>query len=157
MLLPSNSSAFTRLTNSREAITAGGQRPGIVSVPPDSLLGTLALNGLKRRVTPRRIREASGHTLALSRAVDCRIQVLQEGEVRVVRIAGSLSDAQVPDLLIACGQAAGPVRVDLTDVMTIDAIGVDALRRVRKAGAQLVGISKYLRLKLESRRSRHSS
>ena len=83
--------------------------------------------------------------------------MLQEGEVRVVRIAGSLSDAHVPDLLIACGQAPGPVRVDLTDVMTIDAIGVDALRRVRKAGAQLVGISKYLRLKLESRRSRHSS
>ena len=89
--------------------------------------------------------------------MDCRIQVLQEDEVRVVRIAGCLSDAHVPDLLIACGEAPGPVRVDLTDVMSIDAIGVDALRRVEKAGAQLVGVPRYLRLKLESRGSRQIS
>ena len=149
---PRSPASRTAERRSRQAVSARASR-----VSSQILWGTLALNGLKRRVTPRRILEASGHTLALSRAVDCRIQVLQEGEVRVVRIAGSLSDAQVPDLLIACGQAAGPVRVDLTDVMTIDAIGVDALRRVRKAGAQLVGVSNHLQLKLESRGSWHTS
>jgi hypothetical protein len=82
--------------------------------------------------------------------VDCWIQVVQEGTVRVVRIAGRLTSAQLPDLLTACAETRGSVRVDLTDVISADAIAVDALRHVRHAGADLVGVPRYIQFKLDS-------
>ena len=76
--------------------------------------------------------------------------MLQEPDVRIVRVAGRLGDAHVPDFLMACSEGAGPVQVDLTDVVSVDTIAVEALRRVRDAGAQLVGVPKYIQLKLDS-------
>lgn len=81
--------------------------------------------------------------------MDCRIQVGQEGDLRIVQVAGRLEDAQVPDLLAACYGAAGAVEVDLTDVVSVNPIAVEALRRVRNAGARLVGVPKYIQLKLD--------
>jgi hypothetical protein len=37
------------------------------------------------------------------------------------------------------------VRIDLTDLLSADAVGLDALRRLRIDGAQLVGVAQYLR------------
>lgn len=81
--------------------------------------------------------------------VDCRIQVRDEGEVRVVVIAGRLMNEHVPGLLTACGRAA-TLRVDLTDVLSVDPIAADALRRLRDDGAQLTGVPTYIQLKLDS-------
>jgi hypothetical protein len=81
--------------------------------------------------------------------MDCRIQVSQEGDLRIVRVAGRLEGAQVPDLLAACYEADGAVQADLTDVVSIDAIAVEALRRLRDAGAHLVGVPQYIQMKLE--------
>ena len=86
--------------------------------------------------------------------MDCRIQVVQEGDLRIVRVAGRLEDAQVPDLLAACYEADRAVQVDLTDVISIDTIAVEALHRVRDAGARLVGVPKYIQLKLDTLASR---
>ena len=63
----------------------------------------------------------------------------------------ALTSAQVPDLLIACAQAAGNVRVDLTEILSADVIATDALRRVRSTGAELVGAPRYLLFTLDSR------
>jgi hypothetical protein len=95
-----------------------------------------------------------GHGLAVRPAMDCRIQVFQERDLRIVRVAGRLEDAQVPDLLAACYEADRAVQVDLTDVVSVDTIAVDALRRVRDAGARLVGVPKYIQLKLDTLVSR---
>lgn len=81
--------------------------------------------------------------------MDCRIQVGQEGDLRVVRVAGRLEAAQVPDLLAACCEAHGAVQVDLTDVVSVDTIAVKALRRVGDAGAHLVGVPTYILLTLD--------
>ena len=56
--------------------------------------------------------------------VDCRIQVGEEGGLRVVTIAGRLLNDHVPGLLAACGQATS-LRLDLTDVLSVDAIAAD--------------------------------
>ena len=45
------------------------------------------------------------------------MRVGQEAEVRVVRIAGGLTSAQVPDLLAACREANCRVSVDLSDLL----------------------------------------
>jgi len=78
------------------------------------------------------------------------MQVGQEADVRVVRIAGRLTSAQVPDLLAACRDANCRVSIDLSDMLTADPIAIDALRRVRAAGAEVAGIPRFLLAKLDS-------
>lgn len=87
----------------------------------------------------------TGAALAYCPAVDCRIQVVQEQQLCTVRLAGRLNDAQVYELFSVCAKAAGPVQIDLTDLLSADAVGLDALRRLRIDGAELVGVAQYLR------------
>jgi hypothetical protein len=80
--------------------------------------------------------------------VDCWIGVVEEHDRRVVRLAGKLCAAQVPELLLACA-ASGPLHLDLTELVSTDAAGVEALQRVRAQGAVLVGVPGYIQLKLD--------
>jgi hypothetical protein len=80
--------------------------------------------------------------------VDCWIGVVQEIGRRVVRLAGRLSVAQVPELLGACANG-GRLELDLTDLVSADAAGIEALQRIRAAGATLVGAPMYLQMKLD--------
>ena len=88
--------------------------------------------------------------LRLARTVACRIQILDEHHVRIVSVAGRLGDEHIPDLLIACGGISSALRVDLTDVLSADAVAVEALRRIHSGGAQFVGVPEYIQLKLGS-------
>ncbi len=81
--------------------------------------------------------------------MDCWIGVVTEAGRRIVRLAGRLSVAQVPELLIACA-ADRPLDIDLTDLVSADAAGIEALQRVRRAGATFVGTPGYIQLKLDS-------
>jgi hypothetical protein len=92
----------------------------------------------------------AGRCLALTPAVACRIDVRDENSVRTVSVAGQLAEAHVPDLLIACSEVSGALRMDLTDVLSADAIAIEALRRIRDGGAQLAGVPRYIQLKLDS-------
>ena len=65
-----------------------------------------------------------------------------------VYLAGRLGEVQVCELRRVCGEAAGPLRLDLTDLVSLDAIGVDMLRRLRDEGAAMVGVAEYLKHKL---------
>jgi hypothetical protein len=67
----------------------------------------------------------------------------------VVRLAGHLSEAQVPELLAACAEAAHPV-IELDELVSADAVGLDALVRMEQQGAQLVGLLEYLRFELDA-------
>jgi hypothetical protein len=81
--------------------------------------------------------------------VDCWIGVVQEADRRIVRLAGRLGMAQVPDLLSACG-APGTLQLDLTDLVSADMAGLEALQRARDRGALLVGVPVYIQLKLDT-------
>ena len=37
------------------------------------------------------------------------------------------------------------IRLDLTDLLSADAVGIDALRRLGHGGAEFVGVAQYLR------------
>ena len=66
---------------------------------------------------------------------------------RTVRVAGRLKIAHVPELLTAC--AGSPVLVlDLSDLISADVAGIEALRRMRTSGAILVGTPGYIHLKI---------
>ena len=81
--------------------------------------------------------------------MDCWIGVVQQTDRQVVRFAGRLSAAQIPELLEACGKAPR-VELDLTDLVSTDAAGIEALQGLRSQGIVLVGAPGYLQLKLDS-------
>ena len=82
--------------------------------------------------------------------VECWIGIVQEDDRRIVRLAGRLAEAQVPELLMACAQP-GPLQLDLSDLFSADVAGLEALERVQARGAVLVGVPGYIRLQLEAR------
>jgi hypothetical protein len=81
--------------------------------------------------------------------VDCWIGVVWDDDRRIVRLAGRLGETQVPELLTACADPRG-LELDLSDLVSTDAAGLEALKRVEEQGATLVGIPGYIRLKLAS-------
>jgi anti-anti-sigma regulatory factor len=82
--------------------------------------------------------------------MECLIQHVDDGERRVIQLAGRLGYDQVPDLLVVCSQADGlKVVLDLGDLLTADSAGVRALRRLRGDGATFVNMSEYIRIKLD--------
>ena len=64
---------------------------------------------------------------------------------------GHLSEAQVPELLASCAEAPNPI-VELDELVSADAVGLDALQRVEQQGAQFVGLLEYLRFELDALR-----
>jgi len=87
--------------------------------------------------------------------VNCWIGVVQETGRRVVRLVGRFSLAHVQELLTACGSGDALV-LDLTDLLSADTAGIDALRQLQDQGATLVGVPGYIELKLESARGERS-
>jgi hypothetical protein len=85
----------------------------------------------------------------------CRIEVRRENQRVAVHLAGHLSEANVPDLLAACAAPADPPLVVLDELVSADAVGVDALLRIEQHGAQLVGLPEYLRIELDTLARRH--
>jgi hypothetical protein len=81
----------------------------------------------------------------------CRIEVRRENGRLVLRLAGRLTEAQVPDLLEACAETTEPPLIQLDELVSADAVGVDALFRMEQLGAELVGLPEYLRLTLDVR------
>jgi hypothetical protein len=81
--------------------------------------------------------------------VECWIGVATEGNRRIIRVAGRLGLAHIPDMLKACGDS--PVlEIDLTDLVSADMAGIEALRRMRAQGAILVGTPGYIKLKMDT-------
>ena len=60
-----------------------------------------------------------------------------------------LSVAQVSELLRIWADVS-PVELDLTDLVSADSGGIEALRRIRDAGTSLVGAPGYIRLRVDS-------
>jgi anti-anti-sigma regulatory factor len=81
----------------------------------------------------------------LASIVECRIQVLQHADGCTIQLTGRLNAAQVHELRRVYAGASGRVEIDLTDLLSADAVGLDALRRLRHSGAEIVGAAQYLR------------
>ena len=94
-------------------------------------------------------KDVDGAGLAFAAEVDCWIGVVKQTDLLVIKLAGRLSAAQVPELLTACGDDTG-LELELTDLVSADAAGIEAIQRLRRKGATLVGVPGYIRLKLET-------
>ena len=82
--------------------------------------------------------------------VECRIEVVRGLLGTVVHLAGRLGDVQVADFVETCARAARPLRIDLSELVSIDPVGIEALLPVREMGAVFDGLPEYLHLKIES-------
>jgi anti-anti-sigma regulatory factor len=80
--------------------------------------------------------------------MECRIEVVQQPEGCTLHLAGRLNAARVPDLRATCAAATGRICIDLTDLVSADAVGIDALRRLHRTGVALTGVPRYLRRSL---------
>ncbi len=76
------------------------------------------------------------------------IEVIDRSDHRVIRLAGRLAEAQVPELFNVC--AAASVRLELADLISVDLVGLDALHRLRQGGAVFVDVPEYIQLKLDA-------
>src|SRR4051794_1230954 len=90
----------------------------------------------------------AGAVLASLTRMVCRIDVAEEHGGCTVHISGRLAKPGVADLLRVCTGHVGALRIDLTNMLSIDADGIDALRRLVENGAELLGVAEYLRHEL---------
>ena len=77
-----------------------------------------------------------------------RIGVDSEGAAWVVRVSGHLAHSDVLVFMEACGSVPGPLRVDLSELRGLEESGAAALRTIRDAGAEVIGASPYVRMRL---------
>ena len=76
-----------------------------------------------------------------------RISAIEAHPDRLV-LAGRLTAEVVPELMRVCAEREAPAVLDLSDLHFADRQGVRVLRELRAQGAQLIGVSHYLRLLL---------
>lgn len=78
------------------------------------------------------------------------MEIVDHPDRRLIRLAGRLAEAQVPELLSAHAGAIHGVQLHLGDLISVDTVGLDALFGLQRAGAQLVEVPTYIQLKLDS-------
>ena len=72
-------------------------------------------------------------------------------EVTVLRIDGELYAEGVAELDRVARAAERPLRLDLSNLIRIDSAGLEVIRSLAEEGAELVGASPYIQLRLETR------
>ena len=77
--------------------------------------------------------------LAVPVRVDLFIGVEDLGEVREVRLEGRLAGAAVAEMTRAAQGLEPPIRIDLSQLLSVDEEGLRALRDRRESGEELVG------------------
>ncbi len=77
------------------------------------------------------------------------MEIVDQPDRRLIRLAGRLAEAQVPDLLTAHAGGRQPVQLDLGDLISVDAVGLEALVGLGRDGTRLVEVPAYIQLKLD--------
>jgi hypothetical protein len=69
--------------------------------------------------------------------------------LRIVRLVGCLRREHLPELTKLCDESPMPLRLDLVDLVSSDAAGLDALLLWQSRGAEVAGASRHVALLLE--------
>jgi anti-anti-sigma regulatory factor len=80
--------------------------------------------------------------------MDIRISVIQSGSETLLKVDGTLTATRVPMLESTVATLEKPFAVDLSELLALDEDGLQALRRLREAGAGLRGLSPLIALQL---------
>jgi hypothetical protein len=85
----------------------------------------------------------------------CRIDARRSDQRLILHLAGDLTQEYVPVFLEACASEGVRLVIELDELLSTDAVGLDALRRAEERGAMLVALPFYLRLKLDKLEGPH--
>ena len=80
--------------------------------------------------------------------MDIRISVIRTGSGILLKVDGMLTAARLPMLESTVATLEQPFAVDLSELRASDEEGIQALRRLRDAGANLRGLSPLIALRL---------
>ena len=114
----------------------------------------MACNRTSLTIQLRRNRTRSGRTLAVRAGVECRIEVAEASDHRLVRLAGRLAEAQVPELIRVCTSSGPELRLDLGNLISVDPVGLEALFQLQQRGVTFLELPAYIQLKLNARTAR---
>ena len=92
------------------------------------------------------------HSLRSHRRVEVRIDVTSEGPQTVVFIAGRLAGDPIVQLREVCDPIAGAFALDLSDLLSADDAGINAIRTLGEKGAVVRGASPFIQMLLDEGR-----
>jgi hypothetical protein len=84
-----------------------------------------------------------------------RADVSDREGLRVIHLSGRLERGQSPELMRLCEQAPQGVQLELVDLVSADAVGLETLGTLRRRGTELVGASPYVAIQMEFEQSKH--
>jgi hypothetical protein len=90
-----------------------------------------------------------------ARSMQFRADVHDREGLRVVHLSGRLEREQSPELMRLCDQAPKGAQLDLGDLVSADAVGLETLGTLRRRGTELVGASPYVAMQMEFEQSKH--
>ena len=82
-----------------------------------------------------------------------RISEERLGEISIMHVAGRLCGEGVEALSHACRDAKGRLRLDLSGLLQVDEVGLALIHSLHDSGAELSGVSPFIQILLENRRS----
>lgn len=97
-----------------------------------------------------------GPVLADVVPVQFKAEVDDQPSRRVIRLVGSLRGEMSAEVTRLFDESQVPVRLDLADLVWVDAVGLQTLVRLQDRGAELLGASPFVALQLDSARARRS-
>jgi hypothetical protein len=97
-----------------------------------------------------------GSVLALNHLMQFRAEVSDRESLRIIHLSGRLEREQSPELIGLCDLAPKAVQLELGDLVSADAVGLQTLGMLRRRGAELAGASPYIAMQLEFEQSKHT-
>jgi hypothetical protein len=91
-----------------------------------------------------------GTEMAHRFAVTVLITVVEQAGTRCIRLAGRLTGEEVGELEHTVGVEPSAVCLDLVDLRSADAAGLNALRRLHAEGVVLRGVPPHLAWRIEA-------
>ena len=88
--------------------------------------------------------------MAVACAVTVLITVVEQVGPRRIHLTGRLTGEEVEALEQAVGDGPGAARLELDDLRSADANGLNALRRLRAEGVELHGVPPHLAWRIEA-------
>jgi len=78
-----------------------------------------------------------------------RIEKIPDGELTVIQVSGELRGWAVIELEQLCRETPGSLSLDLSNLRSAEAGGVQLIRELAARGVKLSGVTPYLRLLLK--------
>jgi hypothetical protein len=82
--------------------------------------------------------------------MNVRIEKMSSGDGTVIQVAGDLRGRGIVELERVCRETVGPFTLDLANLRSLEAGGVELIRELAARGAKMTGVSPYVGLLLKA-------